>query len=328
MKFESPFCSKQLENLPSNIRAEIQKISGVRPGPFFFQLILAWTVIFASIGIASHLNTVWAQILAIIIIGTRINILGLLIHEQAHKLGMRGQLGDSLVNLLAAYPLIIMSVENYAKVHIAHHKHYFSEKDPEHLRKTGIEWQIPKKSGELLKLFLMDAIGLSFVSIIRGKNNFLEGAPEFLRAKPTPKWIRPLFLLTMITVLSGLHLWIYFLLYWVVPILTIAPVIIRWGALSEHIYNTPGARIEENSPLIIPSRLDRILLPNLNFSFHPYHHWYSNVSFSELPKVHALYRQQGLVDESKTFSGNLAFLRFILSAQNLNQHNSSDKKAS
>jgi len=248
-------------------------------------------------------------VLAILIVASRQNVLGLLVHDQAHKLGLRGEMGDKFTNLFAAYPILVLTVENYAKVHLAHHKYYFTDKDPDHLRKSGNEWQVPKSKIELFRLFARDLSGLSTYKLIRGKTTSLN-SEEFGRT--TPKLMRPIFFLTIISVLTFFHLWPIFLLYWLLPGLTIFQLIVRWGALTEHIYNTPGMKVEENSPLIIPTWINRLLLPNLNFSYHPYHHWHPYVSFSNLPKVHSLYLKCGLVDEERLFRGYRAFLKFIL----------------
>lgn len=293
-------------------RSEIQKLYGPRPRAFFAQLVLAWAVIFTSIACAKLAGIWWATLIAIFIVASRQNILGLLIHDQAHKLGMKGQAGDILANLFAGYPLLVMSVETYAKAHLAHHKYYFTEIDPDHLRKSGREWAVPMTKKELFKWFLRDLSGLNILNVVKGKTLKLDST-EFQRSKPTPRFVRPVFLFVLFAALTFFKLWPTFLLYWVVPMMTVLPVMIRWGALSEHIYNTPDYQIEENSPLIIPSLLNRILMPNLNFSFHAYHHWYPAVSFSNLPKIHEIYRRCGLVDESKIFFGYASYLKFITS---------------
>jgi fatty acid desaturase len=44
-----------------------------------------------------------------------------------------------------------------------------------------------------------------------------------------------------------------------------------------------------------------------------YHHMHPGVSFSNLPKVHAIYKSEGLVDESAIFHGQGAFLKHLVS---------------
>ena len=42
-------------------------------------------------------------------------VLGLLLHEQVHRVGLLNQYGDWVVNILVAYPIIFTTVEDYAK---------------------------------------------------------------------------------------------------------------------------------------------------------------------------------------------------------------------
>lgn len=64
-------------------------------------------------------------------------VLGLLLHEQVHRLGLRSKYGDWIVNLLVAYPIMFTTVEDYAKVHLSHHKYFFTRRDPDFIRKSG-----------------------------------------------------------------------------------------------------------------------------------------------------------------------------------------------
>ena len=102
-----------------------------------------------------------------------------------------------------------------------------------------------------------------------------------------------------------------FLVYWLLPIVTITQVMVRWGALCEHKYNLLGASVVDSTPLIILSWWERLLLPNLNFAMHPYHHFFPGVSFSRLPTLHAIYEEEGLVEQRQVFHGYLAYLRYI-----------------
>ena len=310
LKLNHPF--KFTGSVPNQVRMEVLKLSGPKARPFIIQLVMAWAVIATAIFSATYFKSWWVSILAILAVSSRQNILGLLVHEQAHKLGIRGMKGDLFTNIFAAYPLLVLSVENYAKVHLTHHKYYFTEKDPDHLRKSGKDWHVPFAKKNLARLFLQDISGLSTIKFIAGKNAVAK-ATEFDRDRPTPKFVRIGFLLTLVATLTFTQTWSIFLLYWVLPLLTFTQLIVRWGALTEHVYNTGGSNVEENSPLIIPGFLDRLLIPNLNFSFHVYHHWYPGVSFSQLPRVHQIFLENDLIDKSKVFYGYFDYFKFLIS---------------
>jgi fatty acid desaturase len=123
--------------------------------------------------------------------------------------------------------------------------------------------------------------------------------------------VRPLYFVLVAATLTLTGAWGLFLLYWVLPIVTLSQVIVRWGALCEHKYNLPGASVAESTPLIVLSWWERLLLPNLNFAMHPYHHYFPGVSFSLLPRIHEIYCREGLVNQENVFRGYSAYFRFI-----------------
>jgi fatty acid desaturase len=191
---------------------------------------------------------------------------------------------------------LILTVEGYAQVHLAHHKWYFDpQKDPDFIRKQGEEWRFPKRKRDLFKLFLIDATGINTLKLIRGKK--AEPIPDYAFGRPlmTPAWVRIAYYLAAIVLLTVTESWSIFLLYWLVPILTITQLIVRWGAICEHKYNLPNASVVESTPLIVLSWWERLLLPNLNFAMHPYHHYFPGVAHNNLPKVHEIYAREGLI---------------------------------
>jgi fatty acid desaturase len=224
-----------------------------------------------------------------------------------------GRFGDLFVNLFAAYPLLALSVEGYARVHLAHHKFFFTDKDPDFVRKRGPEWSFPNSRGHLFKLFLADLSGLNTLRLIQSKQGLGLDYP-FKRPFSAPQWVRPAYFLVIAAILTATRSWDIFLLYWLLPSLTVTQVVLRWGAIYEHKYNLPGASVEECTPVIIPGRLATILMPTLNFSLHPYHHYFPGVAFCELPKVHAIYQREGLLNEQHIFRGWRSYYRYLIGA--------------
>lgn len=306
------------QSLTPAARAEIIALGGPKPLPFLRTALMAWLVIIAVVWWAVTAHNIFVSVFAIIVVATRQNMLGLLVHDQAHCLGFPAKPGDLIANLLAGYPLLVLTVENYAQVHLSHHKFYFTEKDPDFLRKSGAEWTFPQTAAALGKLLLRDLLGLNVWRLIKGKR--LAG-DAFKRPSPTPKWIRWSFYLLLIVTLTLTHSWGIFFLYWLLPLLTAFQAIVRWGAICEHKYNLASASVEESSPIIVPRWWEKLLLPNLNFTLHPYHHFFPGVSFSYLPRVHAIFCREGLIDDAQVFHGYAAYLRYLLgSAQTMGMH--------
>lgn len=297
------------QSLSPAVRSEIMALAGPRPQPFILTALYAWAVIIGVVWWAVVAQSVWATLFAIVIVATRQNVLGLLVHDQAHCLGFRAKPGDLITNLLAGYPLLVLTVEGYAQVHLSHHKHFCTEKDPDFLRKCGTEWTFPMPRRRLGKLLLTDLFGLNVWRLVKGKK--LQGE-AFKRPHPTPKWVRWGFYASISGILTATQTWWMFLLYWVVPLLTVFQAIVRWGAICEHKYNLPKASVAESSPIILPRWWEKLLLPNLNFTLHPYHHFFPGVSFSLLPKVHAIFCREGLIDDRYVFHGYAAYLKYLI----------------
>jgi fatty acid desaturase len=298
-------------NLSEKARADIQALTGTRPFQFVTQAVLAWAIIFGSIYAAERIGSLWATLFAVFLIASRINILALLVHEQAHYLGLRGRWADLIANLITAYPLMVLTVDGYAKVHLSHHRWYFTDRDPDLKRKSGPEWTFGMPRWHLAKLFLSDITGLSVIKLVRGKRL---DAELFPRPHPIPKWIRPAFLLVELGLVTYFGLWKIFLIYWIIPLLFIFPVIVRLGAITEHVY-VPGGDVAETSPLLIQQWYEKLLLPNLNFAMHPYHHWHPGVAWCHLPDLHRIYQREGLVDEQNVFRGYAHYLKHIQSKE-------------
>src|SRR5437762_13007572 len=63
-------------------RKKIIRLSGPKPRRFILEAVLAWVAILTSVCIASFSGNIFITLLAIFIVATRQNVLGLLIHEQ------------------------------------------------------------------------------------------------------------------------------------------------------------------------------------------------------------------------------------------------------
>jgi len=295
-------------------REELKALSKRRTGRFLMEAIYAWVLIFTAIWIAVQAGNIWVSLLVMFFIASRQNILTLLIHDQVHCSSMKAWPGDLITNLLCGYPMLLLTVEGYAQVHLSHHKHYFTDQDPDYLRKQGEDWRIPIPPRRLAVLFLSDLLMINVWKLVKGKK--MEVITVFKRTRPTPKSVRLVYFTVVAGLLTWTGTWDLFLLYWILPLFTFFQLWVRWGALCEHEYNHQGANVAETSPIIKNTWWEKVLLPNLNFTLHPYHHYYPGIGFYNLPKVHALFVRDGLVDESRIFNGYWSYLKFVTGIEN------------
>ena len=298
-------------SLSAEARKEIRALMGARPREFLMYALGAWATIGITIAIAVHVSSMWMDLLAIVIIGTRLNILALLVHEQTHSVGIKGRYGDVIANLLSAYPLGV-TVEDYARVHLLHHQFFLTEGDPDFHRKSGSDWIFPMPYSSLLKLFLKDLTGLSYIELLKGKR--IEHKSVHRRRHPSPKWLRPAFYALGALLLTYTGGWHSFLVYWILPLVFVFPAVVRVSAICEHVYDLPpGAGVTQSSPIILLRWWEKMLLPDLNFKLHAYHHFFPGIAFCHLPKVHEIFRRERLVDESAVFHGFFSYFKYLQS---------------
>ncbi|MCI0457592.1 MAG: fatty acid desaturase, partial [Gemmataceae bacterium] len=284
----------------------LKQLMRPQPGPFLAQLTLAWATIALAAWLADYCQSLWVSAAAVVLIATRQWALALLMHEQVHRLAFRSRTGDSFCNGLIAYPLLV-TVEGYRRLHLAHHQHYATAQDPDHTRKQGKEWTFPQRIGSLLKLLVTDATGIHVWRTLQGKR-----LPGSAKDRPALPGQRAAFYLALALFLVTTGTWHLFLLYWVLPLFTIFQAILRLGAVCEHTYTAAHAAVAESTPCIKPRWWESLLLPNLNFhTYHVYHHWYPGVPYSRLGRVHELFRREGRVREENVFDGFVQYLHYI-----------------
>lgn len=288
-------------DLPQQARDQIMTLSRPAPLRWLLQCALLWGSIALFITAAELANHWLVTVLAIILIGSRQLALGFLMHEQAHHCAFRFRGGDLLANLLAAYPLLVLTTEKYAQVHLSHHRHYFTESDPDFVRKNGPQWTYPQTRGQLLWTFARELLGLNLIRLVKGKT--LGKVTLYQRLGRIPGWVRPAYYITLAALFTLSGVWTEVLLYWLLPLLTVTQAFLRWAAICEHQYGVKAARVEDTTPLIILPWWQKLLIPDLNFGMHVYHHYFPGVPFCHLPEVHRIFQREGLVNEDQVFHG-------------------------
>lgn len=283
-----------------------------RPAPFrwLLQCALIWGSV-AFFIVAAELADHWfVTLLAVLLVGSRQLALGYLMHDQAHYCAFRFRGGDLLANVLAAYPLMVLTTEKYAQVHLSHHQHYFTERDPDFVRKNGPLWTYPQTRWELVRTFGRELLGMNLIKLIKGKS--AGSATPYKRLGTIPGWVRPAYYGAWAVVFTVTGSWDVFLLYWLLPMLTVTQAFLRWAAICEHQYGVEGARVEDTTPLIVLPWWQKLLLSDLNFGMHVYHHYFPAVPFCHLPRVHRVFVREGLVHEDRVLHGYGGILKAVM----------------
>lgn len=288
-----------------------------------------WTVantfgllaLLAALGIAGW-NLVWPPLLALVLMPAAQHRLAILSHEATHyRLFQSRAMNDGIGWLASA--LIGVSVYGYRVIHRIHHNHLYEKIDPDMPLQAGY----PRGRTYLYRKLAKDVAGFTF-----WKNYaYFFGAPAMNRdtggrggksgdplADTTPalrrkamvdRWRVLLFQLALFagfTWAGWLH---FYLVLWVLPLLTLYQAVLRLRAVCEH-----GAPADTASPLtaartnVAVPLLARFYLFPHHVNYHIEHHLYPAVPHYRLPELHRELRRSGLLDaaEVRAFKDTLA----------------------
>ena len=173
-----------------------------------------------------------AYLFTIMFIGGRQHALSILMHEGAHfRLFKNRVANDFFTELLTAWPMHI-AMRNYREHHFPHHRSPNTEEDPDwQLRSKDHSWEFPKTKPALAWMFLLDFLGMRMVDQYRtfGRYTF-----PHKRKRDWIDWVRECYTLTFVISFTYFGLWIPYLIFWIVPMLSWLKVALRMRTIAEH----------------------------------------------------------------------------------------------
>ena len=255
-------------------------------------ILIQWIVIFGAAWIAIK-SEHWAVYLAaMLVIGTRQQVLLVLVHEAIHNLLFSHRwINDAVSDLFVAFPVAV-STHLYRYSHFRHHRHTNTTQDPDFVfQRDDSDQHFPKSPLAFVWLLMKSAVFLNAPRMTRFISSWMPG-PNLLGSVSRtvfPIHARILYLVWVVTALGALtatgQLTNALILY-VVPQLIWANLFNRIRSMAEH----GGVEMthELNSTrTVIPSFLDRLIIAPVGVSYHLEHHLYPYVSGHSLPKLHA-----------------------------------------
>ncbi len=238
-------------------------------------LAFDWSIMFGAAFLCHSYFNPLTYMLALVVIASRQHALLVIMHEAAHlRVSKKIWLNDFIGDCLAAYPILI-STDFYRKHHTAHHRHTNTQEDPDWVRKINLkEWQYPQSQRQ---------IALSF-----GKT-FLIGGYQWLAlmwAISGPDWKKKgLYWGAVVAAVCYLGVFKEFLLYWMVPLLTVLPVIQRVRSTSEH-FGLDRTHEFNGTRNVMIGLGEKFFLAPHNINYHLAHHMYPSVPFYNLKAFH------------------------------------------
>lgn len=289
---------REYDRIPGSELREFCRISNARSA---LAIAADIAIVALSITAARLWLPIWCYPLAVIMVGARQQALIVLMHEAAHRKLFRSAFwNDFIGELVLAWPLFI-SMFSYRANHSAHHRHLNTELDPDWVRylTPGAEesenWTYGRTRAKVVWPLIRDLLGLGALNQIKrvvrlakprnhdprkqGRESDLEAERRFGRYPAAAVWI---FRAALVVVLTITHSWAAFLLYWIVPALTMLKMCTRLRLLAGHfaIFGGEGVRTT------LSSGLESFLLAPHKIGFHVEHHMYPSVYFQCLPELH------------------------------------------
>jgi fatty acid desaturase len=284
---------------------KVRQLSELDPWRATASLLSTWGLIAASVAasISWHHPAVIAA--SVLMIAACQHGLAILAHQSAHYRMYQARWLNDLVGELCALPLAV-SVITYRIVHRIHHNHLYSEIDPDLAQMAGY----PRGKLYLVRKLLKDLVGLTVVKnylYFFGKPQPPKGSekkdgpvddtsPALKAAARRDLQLVVAFQIAQLAVFVVTGAWRWYLLLWVLPLVTVLQVLLRLRAVCEH-----GAVTDTSHPLraartnLAPWLVQFFLFPH-QMNYHIEHHLYPSVPHYRLAECHAAMQAEGLLE--------------------------------
>ena len=289
-------------------RAEIQELVAHRDVMSWLSLAINWGTIFAAMAMVAAWPNPLTIALALLLIGTRQLGMAILMHDAAHRaLFSSRAVNDRVGNWLCAYP-VWTDVHPYRPYHLKHHAKNYTAEDPD----LGLVLPFPVTRASLKRKIWRDLTGQTGWKRVKATLKRDLGLSQGRQSR-TFGGVRNLYgvgitnaVLFLILLAAG-HPWLYLL--WVVAWLTTFQLVTRIRAIAEHAMAPDPADPLRNTRTTVTSWWERVLIAPNGVNYHLEHHLLMTVPHYNLPRLHRLLRDRGVLDGAFVAHGYLNVLR-------------------
>lgn len=274
----------------------------------------AWAVIACSMVMYAIWPNPLTFLVAVAMIGSRQLGLAILMHDAAHGVLLRTKAwNDPVSDWLAAYPVFNDTVR-YRHYHLVHHRNTQQKDDPD----IALSAPFPITRASFYRKMLRDISGQTGFKQRRAQIAAALGKPgeplsrriETFRRKLGGPVIANLILLGILTAFGKPY---YYLMFWLLPLLTWQQVITRIRNIAEHAVLPGNDSIFHTARTTYASWLERAFIAPYWVNYHVDHHLLMYVPCYNLPKLHALLLAKGFGARMETKPGYLSVLRLATS---------------
>ena len=280
--------------------SEVRELSRLDPFSATRSIVETWGLALSAIAVAVRWPHPLVIAAALVAVAGAQHGLAILAHQSAHYRLYETRWLNDLAGKLCAWPLSV-SMLTYRIIHRIHHNHLYEPIDPDLALMAGY----PRGRAYLAKKLLKDLFGITTIKNYlyffgrppSGNNGKMDDTSNALRAAARRERMLVIALQAALLGASiALGVWRWYLLLWLLPLVTLLQAILRLRAVCEH-----GAARALSSPLtaarttIAPAWVRWILYPH-HMNYHVEHHLYPSVPHYRLAECHARLQARGLLD--------------------------------
>jgi fatty acid desaturase len=291
--------------------AQIRSRSNVRG---ILCVLHAWAVIAAAMAVYAVWPNPLTFVIAVVVIGSRQLGLAILMHDAAHGvLTASSWLNDRLSQFFCAWPVFSDTVA-YRHYHMIHHRRTQQPDDPD----LHLSAKFPITAASFRRKLWRDLSGQTGFKQRKAQLRNALGRPHMTLGERWAHFRRRmgkmlLANLVLLLILSAVGKPQYYLMFWLLPLLTWQQVVTRIRNIAEHAMVPDNDDVMRNARTTYAGLLARTFLAPYWVNYHVDHHLLFYVPCYNLPKLHRLLLSKGLGPKMEIRSGYLDVLRLATS---------------
>jgi fatty acid desaturase len=220
--------------------------------------------------------------------------LSILMHESNHNLLFKNRSLNRWVGFICGFPSLV-SVSAYRTLHLAHHAHTSTHKDPD-----SMEQSVPKSIPMVIFFYIFLLIG-AYLYLAHLVKTSISLANKTMRRQIIVEY------LLIITIFTALFLFVPFsimLHIWLIPLL-IAAQLTNVRGLAEHSLTT-HKNVFTETRTVTSNQFVSFMMNNLNY--HLDHHLFPGVPWYNLQRLHAILKDEYKSAGSSIYTSYTSFL--------------------
>jgi len=198
-------------------------------------------------------------------------------------------LNELLGNWFCAFALGMVT-SRYRSWHLAHHVAPNTQDDPDYLQHTADDdYQLPILRRRLFTMMLRDIGGANLAKWVNSTTQWL-GWPAVLGLEQSPlsareRWHFVMFwgLFATLALLTGTY--VYLIVVWFIPILSLLPAFARVRNIAEHNYERSPDELDHTRH-VDGLAIERFFTSPFNINYHIARHFFPSVPQHNLPALH------------------------------------------